>query len=87
MTAREDLAQAWPLPALSRGSFASFAVPEGFQGFEMSNISALLSKEYKVCNHRMFSKVSREINYTYAYTLHAYIPFAHYQTSHMSTHT
>lgn len=87
LTAREVLARAWPPPALSRDSFARFAVPEGFLGFEMSNISALLSKEYKVCNHRMFLKVSREINYTYAYTLHTYIPFAYDHLSHMSTHT
>lgn len=88
MTAREDLAQAWPPPALSRDSFASFAVPEGFLGFEMSTISAILSK-YKVCNHRMFPKVPREINYayTYAHPLHAYIPFTHYHVSHRSTHT
>lgn len=37
-TARDDLACAWPPTALSWDSFAGFAVPEYFLGFEMSNI-------------------------------------------------
>ena len=55
-TAREDSAPLGPLVPSHGESFARFAVPECFLGFEMSNISAILSKEYKACNHSNFFK-------------------------------
>lgn len=82
------LGSAWPPTALSRESFASSAVPECFLGSEMSNISALLWKDNKVCKHRILFNDSGEINYTSAYTLQAYMSGAYSHTcAHTSIHT
>lgn len=81
-----------PLLPSHGDSFARFAIPECFLGFEMANVSAVFSKQYKVYNHRVFFKglkgnkvhmyayyMHRYYMHTY-YILHAYKSFAH---SHM----
>ena len=86
---REESALLGPLLPSHGESFASSAVPECFLGSEMSNISALLWKENKVCRHRILFNDSGEIrNYTSAYTPQAYMSCAYSHTcAHTSIHT
>lgn len=92
-TAREDSAPLGPLVPSHGESFARFAVPQCFLGFEMSNISAILSKEYKACNHsNFFLSLKRNKLYICIHTtcIHVLCIFSHmctYLHTHLQDHS
>lgn len=92
-TAREDSAPLGPLVPSHGESFARFAVPQCFLGFEMSNISAILSKEYKACNHsNFFLSLKRNKLYICIHTtcIHVLCIFSHmctYLHPHLQDHS